>query len=152
MVIRQAQATDVEVILAILSEVACQVPVKLHTSERVEKMKEQINRECLNDVSLVAVNENGVVVGFQLAERRVIEGHRCPDEPYIFLTYAGVTAAAVCRKVFRRLIETEKRYGLPLVTEVKANNKSHMAARLMHYNFRDHTSADHIGNYRWDPE
>jgi L-amino acid N-acyltransferase YncA len=150
MAIRRAQATDVEAILSIWSEVASQVTVKLSTSEHVEKMKEEFNRYCLNDVSLIAANENGVVVGFQLAERRVIDGFRGPDEPYIFLAYAGVTASAAEQKVFRRLIETEKRYGLPLVTEVKSDNKSNMAARLMHYNFRPHISID--GNYRWEPE
>jgi hypothetical protein len=150
MAIRTAQATDVEAILSILSEVACRVPVKLCTSDHVKKMKEQINRYCLDDFSLVAVNENGVVVGFQLAEERLTEGFRCPDELYIFLAYAGVTGSAAEQKIFRRLIETEKRYGLPLVTEVKSDNKSNMAARLMHYNFRPHISID--GNYRWDPE
>jgi L-amino acid N-acyltransferase YncA len=150
MAIRPAQATDVEAILSILSEVACRVPVKLKTSEHVKKMKEQINRYCRDDFSLVAVNEDGVVVGFQLAESRLTEGFRCPDELYIFLAYAGVTASAAEQKVFRRLIEAEKRRGLPLVTEVKPDNKSYMAARLMHYNFRPHISID--GNYRWDPE
>ncbi len=148
--IRPAQETDVEAILSILSEVACRVPVKLSTSEHVKKIKEQINRYCLDDFSLVAVNENAVVVGFQLAEKRLIEGFRRPDEEYVFLAYAGVTASAAEQKVFRRLIETEKQHGLPLVTEVKPDNKSEMAARLMHYNFRSHISID--GNYRWDPE
>ena len=149
--IRRAQATDVEAILSILSEVACRVPVKLSTSEQVMAMKEQINGYCLDDFSLVAVNENGVVVGFQLAEKRSTEGFRCPDELYIYLAYAGVTASAAEQKVFRRLIEAEKRHGLPLVTEVKPDNKSEMAARLMHYNFRPYSNYK-TGNYRWDPE
>jgi hypothetical protein len=92
------------------------------------------------------------VVGFQLAVRRLSEGHRCPDERYIFLTYAGVTLSVAGRKVFSQLIAAEKRYGLPLVTEVMANNKSCMVARLMRYNFRHNTGTDLNGNYRWDPE
>ena len=148
--IRPAQATDVEAILSILSEVACRVPVKLSTSEHVKAMKEQINRYCLDGFSLVAVNENGVVLGFQLAERRLTEGFRCPDELYIYLAYAGVTAAAAEQKVFRRLIETEKRHELPLIAEVKPDNKSEMGARLMHYNFRP--CSNNTGYYRWDPE
>jgi L-amino acid N-acyltransferase YncA len=150
--IRPVQATDVEAILSILSEVACQIPVKLSTSEHVKRMKEQINRYCLDDVSLVAINENGVVIGFQLAERRSAEGFRCPDELYIYLAYAGVTAAAAGQKVFRQLIEAEKRFELPLVTEVKPDNKSDMAARLLHYKFQPYSSYDINGNYRWDPE
>ncbi len=151
-VIRPTEATDAEAIFSILTEVACRVKVELSTSEHVRAIKEQINRYCLADVSLVAVNENGVVIGFQLAERRSAEGFRCPDELYIYLAYAGVTAAAAEQKVFRQLIEAEKRYGLPLVTEVKPDNKSDMAARLMHYNFQPYSSYNINGNYRWDPE
>ena len=151
-VIRPAQARDVEAIFSILSEVACRVPVKLSTSEHVKAMKEQINRYCRDDFSLVAVNENGMVVGFQLAERRLVKGFRCPDELYIYLAYAAVTAAAEGQKVFRKLIEAEMRHGLPLVTEVKPDNKSDMAARLTHYHFRPYSDSGVIGNYRWDPE
>ncbi len=147
-----AQASDVEAIFSILSEVACRVPVKLSTSEHVKAMTEQINRYCLDGFSLVAVNENSAVIGFQLAERRLAEGFRCPDELYIYLAYAGVIASASEQKVFRRLIDAEKRHGLPLVTEVKPDNKSDMAARLTHYNFQPYSSPNINGNYRWDPE
>ncbi|MGO9459947.1 MAG: hypothetical protein ACLPWS_16815 [Rhodomicrobium sp.] len=150
--IRPAQPSDVEAIFSILSEVACRVPVKLSTSEHVKAMKEQISDYCLDDFSLVAVNENSVVVGFQLAERRLARNNPCPDELHIYLAYAGVTTDAAGQKVFRRLIEAEKRQGLPLVTEVKPDNKSDMAARLTHYNFRRYFSPNIIGNYRWDPE
>jgi L-amino acid N-acyltransferase YncA len=151
-VIRPAQARDVEAIFSILSEVACRVPVKLSTSEHVKAMKEQINSYCLNGFSFVAVNENGVVVGFQLAERGLARNDRSDDELYIYLAYAGVTAAAAKQKVFRRLIEAEKRHGLPLVTEVKPDNKSDMAARLTHYHFQRYFSSNVNGNFRWDPE
>jgi len=52
-----------------------------------------------------------------------------------------VTAAAAKQKVFRRLIEAEKRHGLPLVTEVKPDNKSDMAARLTRYHFQRYFSS-----------
>ena len=151
--IRPAQATDVEAIFSILSEVACRVPIKLSTGEHVRAMKEQINGYCLDGFSLVAVNENSAVVGFQLAQKRLAKDDDCPDELYIYLAYAGVTASTAGQKVFRRLIEAEKRHGLPLVTEVKPDNKSNMAARLMHYSFQLYFSTNIVnGNYRWDPE
>jgi hypothetical protein len=86
-----------------------------------------------------------------LAEKKSAEGFRCPDELYIYLAYAGVTAAAAGQKVFRQLIDSEKRHRLPLITEVKPDNKSHMAARLMHYNFQPYFNSSITGNYRWAP-
>jgi hypothetical protein len=151
-VIRPAQVSDVEAIFSILSEVACKVPVKLRTSEEATAMKEKINGYCLDGFSLVAVDENSEVVGFQLAEKRFLGTIRGSDELYIFLTYAGVAVASAGQKVFRRLIETEKQHGRPLITEVKLDNKSDIAARLLHYNFRPYSDPCCIGNFRWDPE
>ena len=149
--IRTAQASDVEAILSILTEVACRIWVDLSTPDRVEKIKEQII-DCLDDdCSFVAVDGSGVVVGFQLARRKLIRNLRGTDEVYIYLVYAGVTAAAEGRKVFKRLIEAEKRHNLPLIAEVKPDNKSNMAARLLHYNFRHFSDLSIIGNFRWDP-
>jgi hypothetical protein len=115
-------------------------------------MKRRINSYCHNGFSLVAVAENSEVVGFQLAEKQLARNSRCPDEWHIFLAYAGVATATEGQKVFRRLIEAEKRHGLPLVTEVKPDNKSDMAARLKHYNFQPYFDPGILGNYRWDPE
>jgi hypothetical protein len=147
--IRLAHASDVEAVLSILSEVACRVPDNLSTPQHIEKMKSEINDCCLDVVSLVAVDENGVVVGFQLAKRI-----HWFDDSYIHLTYAGVTAAAAGKGLFRRLVEAEKGHGLPLVAEVKPGNRSEMAIKLMHYNFRPyagaHTNSDFT--YRWDPK
>jgi hypothetical protein len=72
--------------------------------------------------------------------------------PYIHLTYAGVTAAASGKKVFRRLIDAEKGHGLPLVAVVKPGNKSEMVARLTRYGFRPFSNAPVNFAYRWDPE
>ena len=144
--IRSADVSDSEAIFSILREVACRVPVDLSTPEGVRKLKSQINDWCREGLSLVAVDEHGGVVGFQLAKRICYCG-----DTYIYLTYAGVTDAASGNKVFRRLIAAEKGYGLPLVAQVKPGNKSEMVARLLHYEFQP-TSDAHIDHaYRWDP-
>jgi hypothetical protein len=96
-VIRSADALDSEAIFSILCEVACRVPVDLSTPERVRALKSQINDCCREDLSFVAVDENGAVVAFQLAKRICYLG-----DTYIHLTYAAVTAAASGNKVFRQ--------------------------------------------------
>jgi hypothetical protein len=109
-------------------------------------MKDQINVRYLNHFSVVAVNNDGVVVGFQLAQER-----KADDARYIYLAYAGVTHSAQGNKAFTQLIEAEKHHKLPLVAEVRKDNKSHMAERLMHRGFVPFFDPFIPGNFRWDP-
>ncbi len=145
-VIRRAGTTDLAAIYSILSEVAGLVPIDLSTQDRVDQVQNQIIGSCLGGLSYVAVDENGLVVGFQLAQRK-----RWFEEWYIHLTYAAVTAAAQGKGVFKRLIEIERRHGLPLVAVVKPGNKSDTANRLKLYNFRPYSDGPHEHAYRWDP-
>jgi len=143
--IRLALPADAERIFAILSEVACQIPI----TEHVEALKTQIDDCCYSGLSYVAVDEDDDVVGVQLAKRA-----RWFDDEYIHLTYAGVTAAAREKKILTRLIDAEKGHGLPLVAVVKPDNKSKMVVRLTRrYGFRSWWSgAPFDFAYRWDPE
>jgi len=124
--LRSASESDIDPILSLLCEVASQVPISLSTPQHITAMRRQIHDRYLTGFSLVAIHESGTVVGFQLAQRMSWVG-----DTYIHLAYAAVTPCATGNKVFRRLIEAEKQHGLPLVAEVKANNKSEMAARLV---------------------
>jgi L-amino acid N-acyltransferase YncA len=146
--IRPAQASDVEAVYSILSDVACRVPVDLSTPERVRLLKSQIDECCRDGLSFVAVDKNDAVVAFQLAKRE-----HWNDDVYIHLIYAGVTAAASGKKIFKRLIEAEKMHGLPLQAVVKPRNKSEMVARLTHYGFRpySHPALNDSNRYRWEP-
>src|SRR6266478_2152925 len=146
--IRPARATDVEAIYAVMNEVASRIPVCLSTPKHIEAMKKQICEACDDGLSVVAVDKDGIVVGFQLAKWT-----HWYDDQYIHLTYAGVTGTAAGKKVFRRLIEAEKRRGMPLVARVKPDNKSDAADRLVHYSFqRWHDPAvNNDYTYRWDP-
>jgi hypothetical protein len=154
--IRPASAADVDAIISILIEVACQVPVDLNTPKHVEAMRQQIHDHYITEFSLVAVDEHDAVVGFQLARRM-----RYSDQLYIHLAYAAVMPPAAGNKVFKRLIEAEKQFNLRLVAEVKPNNKSKMAARLRRYHFRPYTGEDAAAGrqfhtdsnqtYLWDP-
>jgi hypothetical protein len=129
----------------ILREVAYRVPVNLSTPQRVEAMIKQINDEYFDGFSLIAVSNNDEVVGFQLARKRLWF-----KQPYVDLAYAGVTARAEDAGIFRRFIEIEKQHRLPLVAEVKLDNKSNMGATLMRYGFQPQ-DIDRT-NFRWNPQ
>jgi len=154
--IRTASVADVDAIMSILVEVACQIQTDLSTPRHIKAMRQQIHDHYLTEFSLVAVDENGTVLGFQLARRMYYDG-----EVYIHLAYAAVMPPAGGNKVFKRLIEAEKQFGLPLVTEVNANNKSEMAARLCRWQFRPYTAEETAAGrqfhmdanhtYLWDP-
>ncbi len=144
--IRLARTTDAEAICTIMAEIANQIPVNLSTPKHIEAMKRQITDCCLDGFSVVAVDESGVVIGFQLAQKK-----SWYDESYIHLLYAGVTGVAADKKVFRRLIEIEKAHCMPLVAEVKPGNLSGMANRLNRYGFRPDRNGPNNFGYRWDP-
>ena len=150
MPIRSVRPSDVDAILLILREVACQVPVKLSTSEQLQAMRKEINNCYLNRFSVVAVDNDGVVVGFQLAMEKIAANELW----YIHLAYAGVTASAREKKVFRQLIEAEKQHGLPLFAEVKPDNKSRMDEILIHYGFQRYFLGEEkiLADFRWDPK
>jgi GNAT superfamily N-acetyltransferase len=152
--IRKACPSDIGEILLILSEVACRIPVDLSTPRHVEAMVTQINDRYFGDFSLVALGEDGQIVGFQLARkgRRIkqqIVDSSDAYESYIELAYAGVTAAAQGKGIFRRLIETEKKHALALVAEVKPGNKSDVGATLTRYGFEN--DPDGV-TFHWRPE
>lgn len=66
-------------------------------------------------------------------------------------TARDLIAAAEGKKVFRQLIEAEKQHKLPLVAEVKPDNKSDMDKRLTRYGFAPFFAANITGNFRWGP-
>ena len=145
--IRPACATDVEAIYAIIAEVAWRITVDLSTREHVEAMRKQITDYCLDGLSIVALDEHGIVIGFQLAQIK-----KWHSDPYIDLRYAAVTAVAADKKVFRRMIEIMKKHQMPLLAEVKPDNKSEMANRLQRYGFRSDVNGPSNFGYRWDPQ
>jgi hypothetical protein len=66
--IRKASDTDHTDILAVLEEVASEIPVLLDTSARLEAMKSIIVECCATGDSLVAVDSTETIVGFVLAK------------------------------------------------------------------------------------
>lgn len=150
MQIRSLRPSDVETILQIFRKVACQIPIDLSTSEHVQAMREKINNCYLNRFSVAAVDIDGVIVGFQLAQEKIAAN----ELRYIYLAYAGVTAEAKGNGVFRQLVEAEKNHGLPLFAEVKPDNKSRMDEILINCGFHRYLLDPEekiLADFRWDP-
>lgn len=137
-------SSDIDAIVDILCEVSPLVPVDLSTREHIEAMKKQVGECYMNEYSIVALNENDEIIGFQLAKER-IDYQRCQ----IYLAYAAVASKYTGNGIFRRLIDLEKQHNLPMVAEVKPDNKSNMAAILARYGFQQ----PHYGatEFRWEP-
>lgn len=149
--IRPATPSDAGSILSILLEVAPRIPVDLRTEKRRSAMKKIVTTCCESGLSLVAVDANGQVVGFQLAERT---RHWHP-EYVIHLVYAGVIARAEGHRIFRQFVEREKNHArahrLPLFAEVSHGNQSNMEATLERYGFDGMEENTIYGSHRRNP-
>jgi hypothetical protein len=152
-VIRAATLADLEAIMSIFIEIACEIPVDLdlRVPGNVMRLRESFESDFFAQAggpSLVAIGENEAVVGFQLAKRG-----RWFDEDHIHLAYAGVTDAARGHGIFGKLIAAEKKRGLPLYAVVKPNNKSGVVHLLERYHFRRDDGCPCINEfaYWWHP-
>jgi hypothetical protein len=67
--VRKARLSDAEMVLAVIKEVATEIPLCLEGSARLADMRQFIARCCQEGTSLVSVDKNGIVVGFLLMQR-----------------------------------------------------------------------------------
>src|SRR6266568_1489629 len=72
--VRRTQAADLDDVMALLSEVALEIPVRLDGRERQAKMLQLVRDCCSGLTSWVALGAEGRIVGFLLA-KRVEEGN-----------------------------------------------------------------------------
>ena len=126
--------------MKVFAEVAPEVPtaVRSGTVELIENL-------IASNASWVAVDTNGVVVAYALANTAGNE---------LSLWYVGVTEAARNHGVFSSLISKLKEYGRPITADVHQNNKSSMIARFKHFGFvrqRDGIIAEQT-KWRWEPD
>jgi hypothetical protein len=100
--VRLALPSDVEAILSILVEVSDDIPTDLSRPRQRERMRNIICETSREQLSFVAVNSDGKIVGFQLAKKI-----RWFDSNYVELTYAGVTELEQGKHVFTQLLNKE---------------------------------------------
>lgn len=151
MILRIATSDDTLGILAVLVEVAPEIPLLLDTNER-QKAVSSVVTQCISyGVSRVAVDDNGRVIGFLLVEPDRLERFHNGNQA-LHLCYGGVAKTQRKAGVFRALIQQEMSRNVPLTATVKAANQSGMAARLMQMGFQKWSTSSHDEeNFRWQP-
>jgi hypothetical protein len=109
---RVASRNDETDKLAVLEEVAPEIPVLFDTLERQDAIRGIIIECHKSGQSLVAVDANGRVVGFALARADYHEGGA------ISLRYIGVSANSRRRGIFATFMKKLKAKGAPITTSV----------------------------------
>jgi hypothetical protein len=133
---RTAIADDEDDILTIFAEVADEVP----TIGVKEGTKELVARLVASRASLVALDADGKIVGYALAE---------PDGKGLSLFYLGVTGAARDKHVCSGIVARMKEHRLPITASVRHNNKSSMAERFEHLGFKVLEKQQDQTKFRW---
>ncbi|HEY7246573.1 MAG TPA: GNAT family N-acetyltransferase [Xanthobacteraceae bacterium] len=142
---RVATRDDETDILAVLEEVAPEIPVSLDTPEAKNIIKGIIIECRQSGKSWVAVDAAGTVVGFVLARKDIHE------QQAISLRYIGVSGNSRRRGIFATLIEKMKANGTPLTASVLAGNKSGMVDRLVKTGFTKQGPDAKETKLRWTP-
>jgi hypothetical protein len=126
---RVASRDDETEILAVLEEVAPEIPVSLDTPEAKNIIKAIIVECRSSGKSWVAVDADAKVVGFVLARKDIHE------QQAISLRYIGVNKNSRGRGIFYTLIEKLKANGVPLTASVLHGNQSGMVDHLVKIGF-----------------
>jgi hypothetical protein len=136
---RTATAADVDDILTIFAEVAPEVP----TIGVVEQTKGLVKGWVATGASLVALDAEGKVVGYALAQGDGKNG--------IELVYLGVTVAARGKRVCSGIVARLKEQDMPITAAVRHDNKSSMAERFGRLGFEVQEKQEKQNKFRWQP-
>ena len=142
---RVATRNDGTDILAVLEEVATEIPVSLDTPKSQQIIKIIINQCCDSGNSWVATKADGTVVGFALA--KALFGQKQP----VSLRYIGVSPGSRGHGISKTLVEKLKANGVPLTASVLHTNKSGMADRLVKMGFAKAESDANETKLQWPP-
>jgi len=147
---RQAELGEAVDILAVLKEVAAEIPLILDTLEREEAVYALIRTCARSGESWVAVDEGGGIVGFILVEPNDLRRHYAENEA-LEIRYAGVATAHRNEGILAELIKRVLDRMVPVVMTVSNANRSELARHLEKVGFRRLTSPGGEQRYRWEP-
>jgi N-acetylglutamate synthase-like GNAT family acetyltransferase len=147
---RKANVEDAAGILAVLQEVAAEIPLSLDTPELREAMQGIIAECCSTGESWVAVGSDGTIVGIVLAKPDMLERffHR---NKALSLRYVGVSKNYRRRGIFADLMGKLKAKGVPLTASVLHGNQSGMADRLTAIGYAKVESNEKETRLKWNP-
>jgi ribosomal protein S18 acetylase RimI-like enzyme len=148
---RVASRDDETNVWDVLVEVAPNIPVPLDDPE-AQGIVQNLIRRCIDAGNTwIAVDSNGVVVGFILAQPDVYERFQKENGAF-HLPYVGVSKKWQKRGVFTSLLENLTSQGVSLTAKVLHSNKSNMTANLEKAGFaKDDKPDSKQSHLRWDP-
>jgi GNAT superfamily N-acetyltransferase len=147
---RQAKLDEAANILAVLIEVAPEIPVQTEPLEREEALYALIRNCARSGESWVAIDETGRIVGFLLAEPDQARRHYGEHE-ILELRYAGVVKTHRRRGIFTGLVERVLARLVPVVATVSPANQLGAASLLERLGFRNIGSPGGEQRFRWTP-
>ena len=147
---RPARIDEAVDILAVLIEIAPEIPVQIEPLEREEALYALIRNCARSGESWVATDEAGRIIGFLLAEPDQVRRHYAEHE-ILELRYGGVVKSHRRRGVFTELIEKVLARMVPVTATVSPANQSGAARLLEKLGFHGISSPGGEQRFRWDP-
>jgi ribosomal protein S18 acetylase RimI-like enzyme len=147
---RAARLDEAAEILAVLIEVAPEIPVQVEPLEREEALYALIRNCARSGESWVAVDETNRIVGFLLAEPDEVRRHYAEHE-MLELRHGGVVKSHRHRGIFISLIEKMLARMVPVTATISPGNKSGAVRLLEKLGFHSVSSPGGEQRLRWDP-
>ena len=149
-VYRTAGLDEAADILAVLLELAPEIPVQVEPLEREEALYALIRNCARSGESWVALDEAGRIVGVLLAEPSQARRHYAEHE-ILELRYGGVVKAHRHTGVFTGLVERVLARLVPVLATVSPANQSGAVRLLVKLGFENIGSPGGEQRLRWNP-
>jgi GNAT superfamily N-acetyltransferase len=147
---RPAVLDEAAEILAVLIDVAPEIPVQVEPLEREEALYALIRNCARSGESWVAVDEAGRIVGFLLAEPDQVRRHYAEHE-ILELRHGGVVKSHRRQGIFTCLIKRVLARMVPVTGTISPANQSGAARLLETLGFHGVPSPGGEQRFRWDP-
>ena len=147
---RPARLDEAADILAVLIEIAPEIPVQVEPLEREEALYALIRNCARSGESWVAIDEAGRIVGFLLAEPDQVRRHYAEHE-ILELRHGGVVISRRRQGIFTGLLERVLARMVPVTATVNPANQSGAARLLEKLGFHGISSPGGEQRFRWDP-
>jgi len=147
---RPARIDEAVDILAVLIEIAPEIPVQIEPLEREEALYALIRNCARSGESWVATDEAGRIVGFLLAEPDQVRRHYAEHE-ILELRYGGAVKSHRRQGIFTGLLERVLARMVPVTATISPANQSGAARLLEKLGFHNVSSPGGEQRFRWDP-
>ena len=149
-VYRPARLDEAADILAILIELAPEIPVQIEPLEREEALYALIRNCARSGESWVAFDDANGIVGFLLAQPDQTRRHYAEHE-ILELRYGGVVKTHRRRGIFTGLVERVLARMVPVAATVSPANQSGTVRLLVKLGFENIGSPGGEQRLRWNP-